>query len=175
MPKDKGRYSRRDIFRGAFLGISKAAGRDIQAEQERKDAEEELLAARSALARSDCAAAEPHLQAFLRTNQTRFDVRSLYAQCLYQLGKYIQSRVELLRMTRSGHADERILALLALAQLRTGQKDRARETLRSAASKDPLWDAFFSTALQRIEQSAAADPAALEALLPEAPEGAVST
>jgi tetratricopeptide (TPR) repeat protein len=147
-----GRFSRRDIFRRAFLGMSKAGGRDLEAEQAQRKDEESLQAARSALALSDYASAEPHLRTFLRKNFTRSDVRKLYALCLYRLGKYIQSRVEFLRLTRLGAVDDRTLAYLALAQLRTGQRERSLETLRSSTTNDPLWSSFFSTALARIGQ-----------------------
>ena len=167
MPGEKnGCYSRRDLFRGAFLGVSKAAGRDLDQERERKESESSLEKAMDALARSDHAAAEPHLRSFLKNNSSRSDVRRLYAKCLYGLGKYVQARVEFVRLTRAGVADERILALLALAQLRTGQQGRARETLGQATPEDPQWSVFFSTVLERLDHPADSDPSSLESLLP---------
>jgi predicted Zn-dependent protease len=145
-----GRFSRRDIFRGTFLGISKAAGRDLEAEQAAKDDLQSLKSAHDALARGDEAAAESHLSAFLKRNSSRSDVRREYALCLYRQGKHVQARVELIRLVRSAKADNHVLAFLFLAQIRTGQQAKAAQTLQSIRDAAPAWALFIDPAEELI-------------------------
>jgi tetratricopeptide (TPR) repeat protein len=162
-----GRFTRRDIFRGTFLGLSKAAGRDLEAEQAAKEDRQALAAAEAALASGDEAAAEGHLSAYLKRNSSRSDVRRDYAFCLYRQGKHIQSRVELVRLVRSAKADNHVLAFLFLAQIRTGHKAKAAQTLQSIRDVDPEWTLFIDPA-QELLRSGAPDQeliASMEATL----------
>ncbi|MFW6325089.1 MAG: tetratricopeptide repeat protein [Desulfovibrionales bacterium] len=148
---EKKTYSRRDLFRGAFLRRNEGSAAS-ESDHARREIDATLDEAERLYAAGEYGRAAGLYQQVLKTRTAGINLRLRYGLSLYLSGKHIQARVEFSRAVRQEKENRFAHLLLGLAQYKTGQTDRAAGTWQSLdlSSDSDIGSLFAGKDLQDI-------------------------
>ncbi|MGE4292565.1 MAG: tetratricopeptide repeat protein [Desulfovibrio sp.] len=153
--------SRRNFLTG-FRRIAKKDPEEVQTPQASLDETFAVLKeANLAFREQDYEKALPLYKEFLATESHNADARLRLGRCLYQLGKYIQSKVEFERVLRERRDDKQAMLHLGLALARLNKPGKAAV----------IWQMYFDPEAIPVQREINVQLAFLESDDLEAPDG----
>jgi tetratricopeptide (TPR) repeat protein len=143
MAKDKSKISRRNLLFGGFKALRREneweaiareqaqKGDKAQDEKKARQSGARLTLAEVAQRQGRLEDAVSHYRLFVKDNPDHAKARRELGRCLYQLGQYIQAKVEFERVLRIVEDDSEACLYLGLCNARLGKKDKAMVAWRT--------------------------------------------